>query len=138
MSERIKVSRPEFRNISKTNDLLTKYRWPMAALVSLAHRGSGMVLFGLSPLILYFFDQSLASEASFRHLQGLLSNWFVKLIFLAISWGYLQHFCSGIRHLVMDLHIGLDKEAARGSAIRLFVVTGVLTVLIALKLFGVF
>ena len=97
-----------------------------------------MVLFLLSPLILYFFDQSLTSEASFRHLQDLLSNWFVKLIFLVICWGYLQHFCSGIRHLVMDLHIGLDKESARGSAIRLFVVTGVLTVLIALKLFGAF
>ncbi|MDR3482041.1 MAG: succinate dehydrogenase, cytochrome b556 subunit [Burkholderiaceae bacterium] len=138
MSLRIKVSRPEFRNVSKTKDLLWKYKWKPAALVSLVHRGSGMVLFLLSPLILYFFDQSLTSEASFRHLQDLLSNWFVKLIFLVICWGYLQHFCSGIRHLVMDLHIGLDKESARGSAIRLFVVTGVLTVLIALKLFGAF
>ena len=138
MSERIKVSRPEFRNISKTKDLLWKYKWEPAALVSLAHRGSGMVLFGLSPLILYFFDQSLTSEATFRHLQDLLSNWFVKLIFLAICWGYLQHFCSGIRHLVMDLHIDLDKQSAHKSATRLFVITGVLTLLIALKLFGAF
>ena len=138
MSDQVKKSRPEFRNISKINDLFQKYKWPPASMVSLVHRASGMVLFGLLPVILYILDQSLISEGSFQHFQYLLSGWFVKLILLAIAWGYLQHFCSGIRHLIMDLHIGLDKVSARKSAIGVLAFASGLTALIALKLFGAF
>jgi succinate dehydrogenase / fumarate reductase cytochrome b subunit len=71
-------------------------------------------------------------------LQGFASHWFVKLLILAISWGYLHHFCGGIRHLIMDAHIGLSKEGARKSAKIVFVVSLPLTFLVALKLYGVF
>lgn len=138
MSDDVKKSRPEFRNISKLGDLFQKYHWPPASMVSLVHRGSGMVLFVLLPLILYLLQQSLTSESTFDYFKECTSGWFAKLLILAIAWGYLQHFCSGIRHLVMDLHIGLDKKSARGSAIRVLALVSALTVVIALKLFGAF
>jgi succinate dehydrogenase / fumarate reductase cytochrome b subunit len=62
----------------------------------------------------------------------------VKLLILAVSWGYLHHFCGGIRHLIMDAHIGLSKEEARKSAHMVFLVSVPLTLLVALKLFGAF
>ncbi|MFI4941036.1 MAG: succinate dehydrogenase, cytochrome b556 subunit, partial [Burkholderiales bacterium] len=105
---------------------------------SLVHRFSGMLLFALLPFILYLLEQSLTSETSFAYFKELASGCFVKLLILGISWGYLQHFCSGIRHLIMDLHIGLDKESAGKSAVAILSVTSALTVLIALKLFGAF
>jgi succinate dehydrogenase / fumarate reductase cytochrome b subunit len=137
MSDDVKKSRPEFRNIHFVKDL-PKYHWPMASMVSGAHRFSGLLLFLLTPIILYFLDQSLLSEGTFAYLKDLSSGWFVKLIILAMAWGYLQHFCSGIRHLVMDLHIGLDKESASKSGAGILAVTSALTILIALKLFGAF
>jgi succinate dehydrogenase / fumarate reductase cytochrome b subunit len=50
----------------------------------------------------------------------------------------MHHFCAGVRHLVMDTHIGLDKDSARKSAIAVLVVTWLVVIVVALKLFGVF
>ncbi len=114
------------------------YRLPAAGLVSILHRVSGAMMFLLLPFILYLLDKSLTSEISFNYLQFYVSHWSVKLAILALSWAYLHHLCGGLRHLVMDAHIGLSKEGARNSARIVFAVSLPLTALVALKLFGVF
>ncbi|WP_395400691.1 succinate dehydrogenase, cytochrome b556 subunit [Pseudoduganella sp. UC29_106] len=131
-----KKERREFRNIHVTE--LSNYRLPLAGLVSILHRISGFLLFGLLPVVLYLLEQSLRSEYSFAYFQGIASTPLVKLIFLALIWGYTQHFCSGVRHLIMDTHVGLDKDSARKSAATVLVIATVVTLLVALKLFGVF
>ncbi len=113
----------------------TGYRLPLAGFVSILHRASGMLMFLLLPFILYLLDKSLTSEATFAELQVLTSGVFVKLVILALSWAYLHHFCAGVRHLLMDLHYGLDKDTARQSAVGVLVTSLVLAALIALKLF---
>jgi succinate dehydrogenase / fumarate reductase cytochrome b subunit len=117
---------------------IIRYRLPAAGMVSILHRVSGAMMFLLLPFILYLFDLSITSEISFDSLKGFTSHWFVKLLILAVSWGYLHHFCGGIRHLIMDAHIGLSKEEARKSAHMVFLVSVPLTLLVALKLFGAF
>ena len=74
---------------------------------------------------------------SFAYFHGIASQWWVRLILLALAWGYLQHFCSGVRHLLMDVHFGLDKDSARKSAVSVLAVSLLLTALVGLKLFGV-
>lgn len=131
------LSKPKrFTNIHVSQ--IIRYRLPAAAMVSILHRISGAMMFLLLPFILYLFDLSITSEISFDRLQGFASQWFVKLLILAISWGYLHHFCGGIRHLIMDAHIGLSKEGARKSAKMVFAVSLPLTLLVAFKLFGAF
>ena len=137
MSEALKKNRPEFRNINAITDL-PNYRWPLASLVSGAHRIAGLLLVLLLPLILFLLDKSLTSEISFEYFKGFTSGWFVKLLILALSWAYLHHFCAGIRHLLMDVHVGLDKDTARKSAAWVFAISLPLAALVALKLFGVF
>jgi succinate dehydrogenase / fumarate reductase cytochrome b subunit len=131
-----KKERPQFTNIHVTQ--LSNYRMPLAAIVSILHRISGFLMFALLPVVLYLLELSLRSEISFGYLYGFAAKPLVKLIILALVWGYMQHFCAGIRHLVMDLHIGLDKDSARKSAASVLVVSLALTFLVALKLFGVF
>lgn len=128
--------RPEFRNIHLTD--IARYRMPLAGFVSILHRISGVLIFLLLPFILYLLNSSLTSEISFDYFKGFTSGWFVKLIVLALSWAYLHHFCAGIRHLIMDTHVGLDKDSARKSAVSVLVVSLFLAALVALKLFGVF
>lgn len=123
-----------FTNIHVTDIL--RYRLPAAGVVSILHRISGAMMFLLLPFILYLFDLSITSEISFAYLAGFASHWFVKLLILALSWAYLHHFCAGVRHLVMDAHIGLSKEGAAKSARSVFFVSVPLAVLVALKLFG--
>ncbi|WP_050462000.1 succinate dehydrogenase, cytochrome b556 subunit [Herbaspirillum autotrophicum] len=136
MSEAAKPQRPQFRNIHITQ--LAGYRLPLAGVVSFLHRISGLLMFLMLPFILYLLDNSLLSEISFEYFRGFTTHWFVKLIILGLSWAYLHHFCAGIRHLIMDNHIGLDKVSARKSAASVLIVSLPLAVLVALKLFGVF
>jgi len=136
MAEVIKKPRPEYRNIGIGQ--IIKYRLPLAGLISIAHRISGAILFFLLPFALYLFEQSLTSEITFDTLKGIASNIIVKLFILALSWAFLFHFCAGIRHLIMDTHYAVTKEGGRNTAVVVFTVSTLLTLAVALKLFGAF
>jgi succinate dehydrogenase / fumarate reductase cytochrome b subunit len=129
-------TRREYRNINVMQ--LKDYRQPLSAIVSIMHRISGFLLFLLLPFILYLLQESIRSEISFAHFQGIASHPLTRLVILAMVWGYMHHFCAGIRHLVMDTHVGLDKDSARKSAVGVLVVTWAVVIVVALKLFGVF
>ncbi|PNX13653.1 succinate dehydrogenase, cytochrome b556 subunit [Burkholderia sp. 129] len=138
MSETVGKPRPEYRNIG-FGDITLKYRMPLAARVSILHRVSGALLFLFLPFLLYLFDQSLTSELSFEVFKAFLSNIIVKLIVLALSWAFLFHFCAGIRHLMMDMnHDAVSKERGKKTSVVVFAVSTLLTIAVALKLFGAF
>ena len=138
MSEAVKKPRPEFRNIG-IGQILTSYRLPLAGRVSILHRVSGALLFIFLPFLLYLFDQSLTSELSFEVFKAFLSNIIVKLITLVLAWAFLFHFCAGVRLLMMDTnHNAVSKEKGKSTSIVVLVVSSVLTIAFALKLFGAF
>ncbi|CAB3807972.1 MULTISPECIES: succinate dehydrogenase, cytochrome b556 subunit [Paraburkholderia] len=138
MAEAVKKPRPEFRNIG-IGQILTAYRLPLAGRVSILHRVSGGLLFVFLPFLLYLFDQSLTSELSFEVFKGFLSNIIVKLITLVLAWAFLFHFCAGVRHLVMDTnHNAVTKEKGKSTSIVVLVVSSLLTIAFAAKLFGAF
>lgn len=127
--------RPEFRNIHVTQ--IVRYRLPAGGFASFLHRFSGALMFLALPLVLWLFDLSLTSELSYVRLAELFSNWFVKLVLLVLAWALLHHLAAGIRHLLLDLHIGIGKQAASRSAWLLYAISLPLTLLAGLKLFGV-
>jgi succinate dehydrogenase / fumarate reductase, cytochrome b subunit len=138
----LKKKRPEFRNINAFTDLTT-YRLPLAGWVSILHRISGALMFVLLPFIIWMFDKSLSSEFSyakftalFRAGAGGVPGWFYKLIALALIWAFLHHFIAGVRHLIMDGWHKVDKEFSKSSAIVTLALSAVLTIAVALKLFG--
>jgi succinate dehydrogenase / fumarate reductase cytochrome b subunit len=131
-----KKQRPQFRNIHVTD--LGNYRMPLASIVSILHRISGFIMFAALPLILYMLQQSLLSEDTFKYFAGIMSNPLAKLVTLVLLWGYFHHFCAGVRHLFMDMHMGIEKVSARQSAASVLVISLLLTFITALKLFGVF
>jgi len=132
----VKKAKPVYRNIGLAQ--LIKYRLPWAGKVSILHRISGAALFLLLPFILYLFDQSLASELSFMQFQAFTDHFLVKLICLGLIWSFLHHFCAGIRYLLLDLEIGVEKIAANKSAIIVLIVSLALTAVVGAKLFGLF
>jgi succinate dehydrogenase / fumarate reductase cytochrome b subunit len=127
--------RSEFRNIHVTQ--IVRYRLPPAGVVSILHRVSGALLFLLLPFLVWIFELSLSSELSFARLKEVAGHWFVKLVLLVVLWGFLHHLIAGIRYLVLDLHIGIDKVAATRSAVAVLAVSLALTLLAGLRLFGV-
>ncbi len=136
MSDSASKPRPQFRNLSIPQIL--SYRLPLAGKSSILHRVSGALLFLCLPLvILPLFALSVTSPDSFAAMQAWVSNPLCKLVLLVLIWGYLHHFCAGIRYLALDLHIGMNKVAAQKSAGIVFGVSLALTLVFGLKLFGV-
>jgi len=134
--QNVKKDRPVYKNIGLAQ--LIKYRLPWAGKVSILHRISGAVLFLMLPFLLYLLDQSLASEMSYQKFQAITGSVFVKIICLGLIWAFLHHFCAGIRYLLLDLEIGVDKVDANRSAIFVFFLGLALTAIVGLKLFGLY
>jgi len=137
--------RPEFRNINALTDL-PGYRLPVAGVVSILHRISGVLMFMLMPFIIWMFDKSISSELSFAKFTsafgqglGFVPGWLIKLVVLALIWAYLHHFIAGVRHLWMDVsHKAVTKEFGATSAMFTLVVSVLLTLALGAKLFGIY
>ena len=86
MTEQKAKQRPEFRNINFFSDLPT-YRLPLAGIVSILHRVSGLLMAILLPFIIWMFDKSVSSEISFDSFTAVFAGqfgWFAKLVCLAL------------------------------------------------------
>jgi succinate dehydrogenase / fumarate reductase cytochrome b subunit len=122
-----------------------QYRLPLAGVVSILHRASGMLLFFLMPFIIWMFDVSVSTEISYDRFTnafvagiGFLPGWFIKLVCLGLIWGYLFHFIAGVRHLWMDLTHSVSKQQGESSAIFTLASSIVLTLALGAKLFGLY
>ena len=59
---------------------------------------------------------SLRDEAGFAQVSDILAHPLSRLILLALIWALLHHFLAGIRFLLTDFDIGLDKVQSRITA----------------------
>jgi succinate dehydrogenase / fumarate reductase cytochrome b subunit len=132
----LQAKKPEFRNIHVTQ--IVGYRLPAPGMVSIMHRVSGALMFVLLALVIWLLQLSLTSELSFMRLKEVASQWWARLILLLLVWALLHHLLAGIRYLLLDLHVGVEKAASVKSALSVFAVSLPLTLLAALRIFGVF
>ena len=98
---------------------LRKINLPVSALISITHRLSGMYVFFITlPLMLALIYFSTESENSFNDLSLFLKNYKFILGLIVLSFCILwYHILSGVRHLIMDAHIGESLLASKYSAI---------------------
>lgn len=106
---------------------LTTIRLPLPGKVSILHRVSGAGLFLCLPAILWLFSASLTSPETFASFKAVFSSLPAKVVIAGLIWAYIHHFCAGIRFLLLDFHVGIEKEAARKSAAVVFAVSIPLT-----------
>lgn len=112
---------------------LTTIRLPLPGKLSILHRVSGAGLFLCLPILLWLFQSSLTSAESFAAFKAVASSLPAKVILAGLIWAYMHHFCAGIRFLLLDFHVGLEKEQAVTSAKISFAVS----ILLTLVLWGV-
>ncbi|GAB1393472.1 succinate dehydrogenase, cytochrome b556 subunit [Rhodocyclaceae bacterium] len=119
--------RPKFLN-------LTEIKQPLPAVASILHRISGAGLFLMLPLLIWMLDLSLKSVDTYNTLVAVASNPLLKLILIGLLWAFLHHFCMGIRILLIDIHVGVEKEAARKSTVAVLAVSLLMTLILGAKL----
>ena len=112
---------------------LATLKFPIMAISSILHRISGIFLFLLSPLMIYFFDMSLKNAGTFTELQSWLESCvYCKLAVWAFGVAIIYHLFAGMRHMVMDIGYGETVSAARKTAIAVIALSLVFTVLLGI------
>jgi len=136
MSHPATKPRRQFRNLSLPQIL--SYRLPLAGKVSIFQRISGVLLFISLPVILLpLFEASLTSPESYAAMHDWVANPLCKIVLVVLIWAYLHHLCAGIRYLAFDLHFAVDKVNGQKTAGVVFGISLALTLVFALKIFGV-
>ena len=128
----LKKSRPKYLSLPA---LLFEIHLPVSGWVSILHRVSGALLFFPGVLwLLYLLDHSLVSAEGFEHARNYLGLWPVKVGLIFFVWLFCHHFLAGIRHLLLDLHKGIDLPTARASAAAVLALGLALTAWFGVKL----
>ncbi|KUJ84163.1 succinate dehydrogenase, cytochrome b556 subunit [Microbulbifer flavimaris] len=105
---------------------ISTIKLPAAALVSILHRISGVVLFAVMALLLWMLGTSLESEQGFASVAETFSSIPAKIILWASLAALIYHLVAGVRHLFMDLGIGESLEGGRRGAVMVLVLSVIL------------
>jgi len=109
-------------------------KFPPAAIASILHRLSGVVLFLFIPLMLWGLAQSLASANTFQGLQDFFTAPLMKVTLWLVLVSLVYHLLAGIRHLLMDVHLADSRLAGKITALLTFGVVAVIAILIGMWL----
>jgi len=95
---------------------LLQIKLPIGGVVSILHRVTGFVMVLLIPYALYLLQASLESPIRFEQVRATLASGVGRVALLLGLWVLVQHFYSGMRHLLMDVDVGVELPSARRSA----------------------
>ena len=108
---------------------LTIYRWPITMILSILHRGTGIVLtLGLLSFSLWLGSIALG-EDHYKKFINLSTSWPGSLFLLSLSFAFFLHLSNGIRHLYWDTGRGFNKDNVELSARIVIISTFALTCL---------
>lgn len=95
---------------------LLKIRLPIGGVMSIIHRITGVMMFIAIPVLVYQLDQSLASAQGYQASTDFLHSPFGLVLLFGLMWGLAHHFLAGVRYLLLDVDIGIERATARASA----------------------
>lgn len=107
---------------------------PVTAVGSILHRITGIVLFVGVFYLCYLLDLALRDSVGFREAAAVVDSALGKfaLWLVLASLGY--HLIAGLRHLLMDFHVGDSLRAARIGAWTAMGLSALAAVLLAVWL----
>ena len=89
---------------------------PVTAVASITHRMSGVLLFVGTGYLIWLLDRALGSESGFAEAESLLATLPGKVALWAVLVALTYHLLAGVRHLLLDLHVGDSLEGGRRSS----------------------
>ncbi len=128
-------ARRVIRNISVAD--LVRYQLPVPGMLSILHRISGLLMVVALPFVLWLFELSLRSESSWAQLRRGATGWLLRILLVGLAWALVHHTLAGLRYLLLDLDLGVDRVPARRSAWIVFAISLPLALWAALIIFGV-
>ena len=89
---------------------------PVTAVLSIGHRIAGVLLTMAIPGMVYLLGLSLSGPDGFASAAGVFHGEAVRVACAFAIWAFAHHAFAGVRFLLLDLRVGIDRPAARASA----------------------
>ncbi len=106
---------------------LLVFSFPLAAIVSITHRITGVMLFVGVAFALYALGLATSSEQGFAEARALVAQPLGMFILLGLIATLTFHIIAGLKHLLMDFHVGDTVAAAYFGSIAVIVLTLIVT-----------
>ena len=71
------------------------YKLPLTAMMSVLHRGTGVVISIGTLLLVWVLAKAAMGAEAFAWTQWLLSSWFGYLVLIGFTFSLYAHFCNG-------------------------------------------
>jgi len=94
---------------------LQVYKIQITSLLSILHRGTGMVLYGGAVFCTLWFLALAEGSETYGAMQGFLLHPVGLIMLMGLSFSFFYHLCNGMRHLLWDVGIGYDLPDVRKS-----------------------
>ena len=123
---------------------LTIWRWGPHMTVSIIHRVTGVGNALLGGILFVWWLLALASgEEGYTRFVDLMTsdttgklNLIPAIVLIGLTWSFIQHLCSGVRHLILDTGAGYELRANRRGAMLPFVISILITAAIWGAIYG--
>ncbi len=117
---------------------LTIWKWGPHMLVSILHRATGSAMaIGGGVLLVWWLTALAGGAASYARFVDLMTsdssgrlNLVPAVILIGLTWSFLQHLCSGVRHLLLDTGAGYELKVNKTGALATMAISVTLTVLV--------
>ncbi len=106
------------------------YKPQLTAVLSIAHRASGVFLVIGTLLLVYWLTALSQGPESYAQAQSFFGSLFGRLILFPWVFALFYHLCNGIRHLFWDMGVGFEIATVYASG-KIVVVAATALTLIA-------
>lgn len=97
--------------------------------MSIIHRITGVFMFLAIPFLIYGLDISLISAQGYQDAVAMMHSPLGIVLLFGLMWALMHHLLAGIRYLLIDIDLGVEKEQARVSALGVTVAAPLLGLL---------
>lgn len=111
------------------------YRFAYTMSLSILHRITGLVLAAGLPVLALWLAAVASGETAYARLTTGVTGSVLKVLLAGWLASFVYHLANGIRHLLWDAGIGLERREARRSAAIVVAATVLVTVLLGFLLF---
>src|SRR5487761_1493967 len=102
------------RPLSPHLSVYRMYRYTL--LTSILNRATGLVLSAGLILLVYWLGAIASGAKAYRGARKVLSLGVLKAVYVILLAAFAYHLFAGIRHLIWDTGVGLERQQAKRSA----------------------
>lgn len=103
------------------------YRWPLAMVISILHRVTGVALAAGAVLFVVVLVAVAAGPVSYELIRDYIASPTGQVFLFLWTFALFLHLFSGIRHLFWDAGFGFEINTTRNSGVLILLAAVVLT-----------